>query len=95
VPRHQGTLQARYESRWRIGVQVRWTSAAWEDDRNQLELDPALQVDLFAGRRIGSGLEVFAAAENILDAEIVVARTPVPSVAAPRLVRGGIRLRLF
>ena len=95
VPRHQGTLQARYESRWRIGVQVRWTSAAWEDDRNQLELDPALQVDLFAGRRIGSGLEVFAVAENILDAEIVVARTPVPSVAAPRLVRGGIRLRLF
>ena len=95
VPRHQATLQARLESRWRIGVQARWTSAAWEDDRNELELDPALQVDVFAGRRLGSGLEVFAAAENLLDAHVVVARTPVPSLGAPRLVRAGVRLRLF
>ena len=51
VPRHQVTLQARYAApRWRLGLQARWTSAAWEDDRNQLELDPALQIDLFAGR---------------------------------------------
>jgi outer membrane receptor protein involved in Fe transport len=95
VPNHQATFQARYESRWRLGLQARWTSAAWEDDRNQLELDPALQIDLFAGRRIAAGLEVFVAAENLLDAEIVVARTPVPSLGAPRLVRGGVRLRLF
>jgi outer membrane receptor protein involved in Fe transport len=106
VPRHQVTLQARYdaparsetrpsESRWRLGLQARWTSAAWEDDRNQLELDPALQVDLFAARRVGSGLEVFAAVENLLDAEIVVARTPVPSLGAPRLLRAGVRLRAF
>jgi iron complex outermembrane recepter protein len=95
VPRHQATLQLRYESRWRLGLQARWTSAAFEDDRNQLSLDPALQVDLSAGRVIGSGLEVFAAAENVLDAEVVVARTPVPSLGAPRLLRAGVRLRLF
>ena len=95
VPRHQATLQARYESRWRLGLQARWTSAAWEDDRNQLELDPALQVDLFAGRRVAPDLEVFVAAENLLDAEIVVARTPVPSLGAPRLLRAGVRLRAF
>jgi outer membrane receptor protein involved in Fe transport len=90
------TLQARYAApRWRLGLQARWTSAAWEDDRNQLELDPALQIDLFAGRRIGSGLEVFAAAENLLDARIVVARTPVPSLGAPRLLRAGVRLQAF
>jgi outer membrane receptor protein involved in Fe transport len=95
VPKHQATFQARYESRWRLGLQARWTSAAWEDDRNQLELDSALQVDALAGRRIGESLELFVAAENLLDADIVVARTPVPSLAAPRLVRAGIRLRLF
>jgi len=95
VPRHQATLQARYESRWRLGLQARWTGASWEDDRNQLALDPGLQIDLFAGRGVGRHLEVFVAAENILDAEIVVARTPVPSLGAPRLVRGGVRLRLF
>jgi outer membrane receptor protein involved in Fe transport len=95
VPRHQVALQARWESRWRLGLQTRWTSAAWEDDRNQLELDPALQVDLFAARRVGSSLEVFAAVENLLDAEIVAARTPVPTLAAPRLLRAGVRLRAF
>ena len=96
VPRHQATLQARYavparsgasgsEARWRLGLQARWTGAAWEDDRNQLGLDPAFQVDLFAARAIGSELEVFAAAENLLDADVVVARTPVaePGRAAP------------
>jgi outer membrane receptor protein involved in Fe transport len=106
VPRHQVTFQARYaaparsgavasESRWRLGLQVRWTGAAWEDDRNRLPLDPALQVDLLVGRAIGPSLEVFAAAENLLDAEFVVARTPVPSLGAPRLLRAGLRLRAF
>ncbi|HSD26170.1 MAG TPA: TonB-dependent receptor [Vicinamibacteria bacterium] len=95
VPRHQATLQARYESRWRLGLQARWASAAFEDDRNQLSLDPALQVDLSAGRIVGAGVELFAAAENVLDAEVVVARTPVPSLGAPRTLRAGVRLRLF
>lgn len=93
VPRHQATLQLRYESRWRLGLQARWTGTAYEDDRNQLPLDPALQVDLLAGRAITPGLEVFLAAENVLDAEVVVARTPVPSLGAPRLLRAGVRLR--
>jgi hypothetical protein len=35
---------------------------------------------------------LFAAAENVADAEIVVARTPVPSLAAPRQLRAGLRL---
>ena len=74
---------------------MRWTSAAWEDDRNQMKLDPAFHVDLFAARQVGSGIEVFAAAENVLDAQIVVARTPVPSLGAPRLLRAGVRLRAF
>jgi outer membrane receptor protein involved in Fe transport len=95
VPRHQATLQARYESRWRLGLQARWTSAAFEDDRNELSLDPALQVDLSAGRVVAAGVELFAAAENLLDAEVVVARTPVPSLGAPRTLRGGVRVRLF
>jgi hypothetical protein len=46
-------------------------------------------------RRVAPGLEAFVAAENLLDAEIEVARTPVRSLAAPRLVRAGLRLRAF
>ncbi len=95
VPRHQATLQARYESAWRLALQARWSSAAFEDDRNQLALDGALQLDVLLARGVGGGLEVFAAAENLLDAELVVARTPVPSLGAPRLLRAGLRLRVF
>ncbi len=94
VPRHQVAFQARYQSRWRLGLQARWTSTAYEDDRNELALEPAVQVDLLVARAVGGGLELFAAAENVLDAEIVVARTPVPALAAPRLVSAGLRLRL-
>lgn len=94
VPRHQATLQVRYESRWRLGVQARWTSAAFEDDRNELALDRALLVDLTVGRRVGAGVELFAAAENLFDADVAVARTPVPSLGAPRTLRGGVRLSI-
>ena len=94
VPRHQATLQARYESRWRLGLQARWTSASFEDDRNELALDPALLVDVSAGRVVAAGVELFAAAENVLDVDVVVARTPVPSLGAPRTLRGGVRLSI-
>jgi outer membrane receptor protein involved in Fe transport len=92
VPRQQATLQARYEGRLRLGLQARVSSTAYEDDRNELELDPALQVDLLAGYALRGGVLLFAAAENVFDAEIVAARTPVPSLAAPRQLRAGLRL---
>jgi outer membrane receptor protein involved in Fe transport len=92
IPRHQATLQARYEGRLRLGLQARVASSAYEDDRNQLELDPAFQLDLLAGYALGGSVLLFAAAENVFDAEIVAARTPVPSLAAPRQLRAGLRL---
>jgi len=92
VPRHQATLQARYEGRLRLGLQARATSSAYEDDRNELELDPAFQLDLFAGYALGGSVLLFATAENVTNAEIVVARSPVPSLAAPRQLRAGLRL---
>jgi hypothetical protein len=35
---------------------------------------------------------LFATAENVTNAEIVVARTPVASLAAPRQLRAGLRI---
>ncbi|HEY8231576.1 MAG TPA: TonB-dependent receptor [Vicinamibacteria bacterium] len=92
VPKHQATLQARYEGRLRLGLQLRLTGDAWEDDRNELELASAAQLDLFAGYSLSPSVLVFAAAENVTDAEIVAARTPVPGLAAPRQLRAGLRL---
>jgi outer membrane receptor protein involved in Fe transport len=95
VPRDQATLQVRREGRLQLGLQARWTGDAYEDDRNSLTLEDALQVDLFAGYELGRGVTLFASAENLFDAEIVAARTPVPSLAPPRLVRAGVRVRAF
>ena len=95
VPRHQATLQARREGRLRVGAQLRFTSDAYDDDRNTLVLEGGLQVDLLASYELGDRFTLFAAAENLFDADIVAARTPVPMLAPPRLVRAGIRLRAF
>ena len=95
VPRHQATLQARREGRLQLGLQARWTGDAYEDDRNTLTLDDALQVDVFAGYELGGKVTLFGSAENLFDAEIVVARTPVPSLAPPRLLRAGVRVHAF
>jgi outer membrane receptor protein involved in Fe transport len=92
VPRHQATLQARYEGRLRLGLQLRATGEAWEDDRNELSLAGAAQLDLFAGLAVRPGLLLFAAAENVTDAEIVAGRTPVATLAPPRRLRAGLRL---
>jgi outer membrane receptor protein involved in Fe transport len=94
IPRHQAALQARYDSVWQLGLQARWIGEAWEDDRNTLLLDSAFVLDAFVARRLPAGLEFFAAAENLLDADVVVGRTPVRTLGAPRLLRAGVRLRL-
>jgi outer membrane receptor protein involved in Fe transport len=93
VPRHQAVLQVRYESDWRLGLQARWIGEAWEDDRNTLVLDSAVLLDLLVARRLTGRLELFAAAENLLDAEVVVGRTPVRKFGAPRTLRAGVRFR--
>lgn len=94
IPRHQAVLQARYESNWRLGLQARWIGEAWENDLNTLALDSAFILDLFVARRITSWLDVFASGENLLDADVVVGRTPVQRLGAPRTLRGGVRLVL-
>lgn len=93
VPRHQAVLQARYESTWRLGLQARWIGKAWENDRNTLLLDSAFLLDLLVARRLTTQLDLFVAAENVLDAEVVVGRTPVRKFGAPRTIRGGVRFR--
>jgi outer membrane receptor protein involved in Fe transport len=93
VPRHQAVLQARYESTWRLGLQARWVGEVWEDDRNTLLLDSAVVLDLLVAREVAGGLELFAAAENLLDADVVVGRTPVRKLGAPRTFRAGMRFR--
>jgi outer membrane receptor protein involved in Fe transport len=76
----------------RAAAEVRWLSRAWEDDRNTLPLPAFAVVDATLAAPIGRGVEVFLAAENLLDRRTLVGRAGVDTVGAPRLVRAGLRL---
>jgi outer membrane receptor protein involved in Fe transport len=51
-------------------------------------------MDLTASLPLGAGLEAFVACENVTDVRYEVGRTPIPTVAPGRLIRGGVRLKL-
>jgi outer membrane receptor protein involved in Fe transport len=77
-----GSLQAR-----RIGEQ-------FDDDLNVFRLEPFGVVDLFLGQQLMRGLHVFAAIENLGDADYDVGRTPIRTIGWPRTARVGLRVFL-
>jgi outer membrane receptor protein involved in Fe transport len=96
VPRHYGSVQARYSAPWRLTLAAvgRFSSSQYDDDQNRLELGGYGTLDVFASRAIGSAAEVFVAGENVFDTRYEVGKTPVTTVGPPASVRAGVRLRL-
>ncbi len=73
-------------------IDVRGTGRAFDDDLNQLPLAAFGVVDFAVRRSILGGVDAFFAAENLLDAEVTVARTPTRSLGTPRTLRAGLTL---
>ena len=96
VARHQLTFQARYSnpSVLTLAFQGRAVGAQFDDDQNLLELDRFFALDALASRRLGHGVEVFAAAENVFNQRFDIGRTPVRTLGPPILARLGIRVNL-
>jgi outer membrane receptor protein involved in Fe transport len=96
VPRHQLTFQARYSNPQRVTVafQGRAVGAQFDDDQNRFRLDRFFTLDAFVSRQVASGVELFAAAENLFDQEYDIGRTPLRTIGPPLLARFGVRLRL-
>ena len=99
VPHQQFTLQARYVNP-KIGtanLQGTFVGQQFDNDQNTLLLKKFFTVDLYLGRSLGHGVEVFAAAENMFNQRYYSALTtvpnmpPVPSLGAPILARIGLR----
>jgi outer membrane receptor protein involved in Fe transport len=88
VARHQATLQL---TRARLGAQLRWSTAQFDDDLNQFRLRGYLVADLFASHPIGSHLSATLAAENLFNRNIETAATPVITLGTPRSIRLGLR----
>jgi outer membrane receptor protein involved in Fe transport len=96
VARHQLTFQLRYSNpaRFNFGLQGRFAGAQFDDDLNRFRLERFFTLDALASRRLARALELFAAAENLLDARYSIGRTPVRTIAPPVSLRAGIRLRI-
>ncbi len=96
VPHHVLTFQARYQNPARISFAVdgRMVGKQFDDDRNHFPLGRFFVLDAMAWRRIGRGAEIFAAAENLFNAQYSINATPVPQVGMPIAVRAGIRFNL-
>jgi outer membrane receptor protein involved in Fe transport len=94
-PVHRASLLLMFdEPRWfSAALQVRVSGAQYEDDLNTLRMKPYAVVDVSASRRLFWQLELFAAVENLLDADYLVGRAGIDTVGAPLLARAGLRLR--
>jgi outer membrane receptor protein involved in Fe transport len=93
VPEHQASLQLRFfdSEIGTLGLQARWTGDQFDDDRNQLPLESFATLDALLSRPVGRGLEVFVAAENLLNEGYEIGRTPVRTLGPSRSVRVGVR----
>ena len=99
VPRNVFTWEARYwnPSRIMLSVQGRFLGNQFDDDQNHYPLGRFYTMDLQVGRNLTRNLEVFAAAENLLDERYNVANTPTATgslfnIGPPILYRVGLRL---
>jgi outer membrane receptor protein involved in Fe transport len=93
VPHQQFTLQGRYlnPSILNATVQGTFVGQQFDDDLNTLLLKKFFTVDLYLGRPLGHGAEIFAAAENLFNQRYYTNLNPVPSLGAPLLARIGVR----
>ncbi len=96
LARHSFSFQLQYTnpSRVNAGLQGRIVAAQFDDDLNLFRLPRYSTIDVFVSRRLNSRLELFTAAENLLNQRYVVGRTPVTTFGPPLLLRAGFRLHL-
>jgi outer membrane receptor protein involved in Fe transport len=93
VPRESVTATANYV-RPKIAsfhVIASYTGREFDDAANTFVLRPYARVDVSAERELGRGFSVYAGAQNLLNRTIDAGLTPVLTLAAPRLVQGGLR----
>jgi outer membrane receptor protein involved in Fe transport len=103
VPKHRGSVEVVYSNpRYAtVGFYLQATGRQFDDDLNTRtvpgESTPGLPkyavVGLFASHTLARNFEVFLSAQNLFDQEYFVGTQPTIT-GAPRLVSGGIRVRL-
>ena len=97
VPVHRGSIRAAYANPrlFNFAAGLQFVGSQFDDDLNQASrrLPEFTVVDLTASREFNSNLELFVGVQNLFDKEFFVGTLPT-TVGAPRLVTGGLRIRL-
>ena len=93
TPLHQGTVGFVWDGPAVVRADLRFMSEQYEDDRNELPMAGFASLGARAAYPIVEGISVYAAGENLLDAEIVSARTPIETLGTPRAVHFGLDFR--
>jgi outer membrane receptor protein involved in Fe transport len=93
VPRESVTATANYAAPHVANFHLiaSYTGQEFDDAENQFLLHPEARFDLSADRSLSHGLSIFAGAQNLLNRSIDAGRTPILTLAAPRLVQAGLR----
>ena len=71
--------------------QARVIGAQFDDDLNAFKLDGFGVVDVSVSQELVRGVNVFAAIENLFDADYDTGRTPIRTIGWPRTFRMGVR----
>ncbi len=93
VPRESVTATANYVAPRFASFHLiaSYAGREYDDAANQYVLHPYARLDLSAERDLHHGLSCFAGAQNLLNRSIDAGRTPILTLAAPRLVQAGLR----
>jgi outer membrane receptor protein involved in Fe transport len=96
VPRQSVTATLNYAAPRIASVHLiaSYAGQEFDDAANKYVLHPYARLDLSAERDLHHGLSLFAGAQNLLNRSIDAGRTPILTLAAPRLVQAGLRYRL-
>ena len=95
VPRESATAQIRAASH-RFGeatLSMRESGRAYDDSANSYILHGYFTMDIYAQREFGQRWTLFAAAQNLLNRDVDVARTPVLTLGTPFTAQGGVKFR--
>jgi outer membrane receptor protein involved in Fe transport len=89
-----GNLHAHRKSIGTMNIQGRLSGRQFDDAANTAMLHGYFRLDAYASHDFGSHLQIFSAAENLLDRDIEVAKTPTTTLSMPRVARAGFLLTL-
>ena len=95
VPRDSATATANYVAPRLLSIHLiaSYAGRDFDDAANVYVLHPYARFDLSADHDLHHGLSCFAEVQNLLNRTIDAGRTPILTLAAPRLVQAGLRYR--